>query len=390
MRALSDDSAIRCLAAASSNAIARKDAQAAAAVHAGDGVLSAFFGPAIVGRLTLEACLCSHLAGGRQARVGVLIEASADHRGLRQDMLSDEKILITGVTGVVAFPIAQALAKDNEVWGMARFSDPAARAKVRAAGVTAVAADIGDGDFAELPTDFTYVLHFGWMRADLDQLEEAFRVNVEGPGLLLQHCRAAKAALFVSSQGVYSPHPDPRRLYVESDPVGRASSAYAPTSPATKLGVESVARYCARAFNLPVTIARLNTVLGPLGAYYAHHVRAVLEGRPIMAPGDPNLHSPIHIEDIALQIEALVRSAGVPALVTNWCGDEVVSTQDTSAYIADRVGKPAEVVVKITAGVPQGNPNDATRRRSLTGPCTVSFAAGLSRVCDEVLAQSAS
>jgi hypothetical protein len=81
MRALSDDSAIRCLAAASSNAIARKDAQAAAAVHAGDGVLSAFFGPAIVGRLTLEACLCSHLAGGRQARVGVLIEASADHRG---------------------------------------------------------------------------------------------------------------------------------------------------------------------------------------------------------------------------------------------------------------------------------------------------------------------
>jgi nucleoside-diphosphate-sugar epimerase len=304
-------------------------------------------------------------------------------------MLSDEKILITGVTGIAGFPIARALAADNEVWGLARFSDPAARAAVEAAGVTAIAADIGEGDFTDLPADFTYVLHFGWARAQLSELEMAFRVNVEGPGLLLQHCRAAKGALIVSSQGVYSPHPDPRHLYVETDPVGRGATAYAATSPATKLGVESVARYCARAFNLPITIARLNTVLGPLVSYHAQHVRSVLDGQPIVAPGDPNLHSPIHIEDIILQIEPLVKSAGVPALVTNWCGDEVVSTQDSTAFIAARVGKPAEVVVQVAPGIPQGNPNDATKRRGITGSCTVAFTEGLARVCDEVLAQAA-
>ena len=37
------------------------------------------------------------------------------------------KILITGPTGQVAAPIARALAADNEVWGIARFSDPSAR-----------------------------------------------------------------------------------------------------------------------------------------------------------------------------------------------------------------------------------------------------------------------
>ena len=33
------------------------------------------------------------------------------------------KILITGVTGQVATPIATALAVDNDVWGVARFNN---------------------------------------------------------------------------------------------------------------------------------------------------------------------------------------------------------------------------------------------------------------------------
>jgi len=33
------------------------------------------------------------------------------------------KILITGPTGQVATPVAEALAAENEVWGIARFSE---------------------------------------------------------------------------------------------------------------------------------------------------------------------------------------------------------------------------------------------------------------------------
>ena len=38
--------------------------------------------------------------------------------------MKNEKVLITGVTGKIAFPIARALAADNEVWGSARLSKP--------------------------------------------------------------------------------------------------------------------------------------------------------------------------------------------------------------------------------------------------------------------------
>jgi len=36
-------------------------------------------------------------------------------------MLSGEKILITGASGAVGFPIATELARHNEVWAIARF-----------------------------------------------------------------------------------------------------------------------------------------------------------------------------------------------------------------------------------------------------------------------------
>ena len=39
-------------------------------------------------------------------------------------MLSGEKVLITGPAGRIAYGIAKTLAADNEVWGIARFSDP--------------------------------------------------------------------------------------------------------------------------------------------------------------------------------------------------------------------------------------------------------------------------
>jgi len=45
------------------------------------------------------------------------------------------KILITGPTGQVASPIAQALAADNEVWGIARFTNAAARVDLEKAGI---------------------------------------------------------------------------------------------------------------------------------------------------------------------------------------------------------------------------------------------------------------
>jgi nucleoside-diphosphate-sugar epimerase len=123
-------------------------------------------------------------------------------------MLSGEKVLITGPAGRIAFGLARSLAADNEVWGIARFTDPATRDKVDALGVTTRVFDIANGNYGELPTDFTYLLH---LAADFspDDYDRALTVNAEATGFLLEHCRTAKAALVMSTVTTYKPHPDP-------------------------------------------------------------------------------------------------------------------------------------------------------------------------------------
>ena len=46
-------------------------------------------------------------------------------------MLSDRRILVTGLTGQIGHPIARFLARDNEVWGVARFSAEGSRDRLQ-------------------------------------------------------------------------------------------------------------------------------------------------------------------------------------------------------------------------------------------------------------------
>ena len=61
------------------------------------------------------------------------------------------KILITGPAGQVAAPVARALAADNEVWGIARFTDAAARERLEKAGIRCETVNLAAGDFTGLP-----------------------------------------------------------------------------------------------------------------------------------------------------------------------------------------------------------------------------------------------
>ena len=290
-------------------------------------------------------------------------------------MLTGEKILVTGVHGAVAFPLAQALAADNEVWGAARFSDPSTRAKVEAAGITAHAVDVAAGDFDGLPDDFTYVLHLAYFRGGTDAFDESFRINAEGTGLVLQHCRTAKAALVMSSHVIYTPTDDPEHPHREDEAVGGMRAPWAATAPSAKVAEESVARFCARAFGLPVTIARLNTVYGPDPRYMpSMNALAVAKGDAVVTRGEPCPHSPIHIDDMVWQLEPLLDAARTPATVVNWCGDEVVTQRAWSELAAEVAGTTADVQVREVPGAPCQNVGDATRRRSITGPCRSDFA----------------
>jgi nucleoside-diphosphate-sugar epimerase len=68
--------------------------------------------------------------------------------------LTDCVILLAGCTGQVGKPVARALeAQSNEVHGLARFKDPAAREEMAAAGVTCHAVDLTDPDLSGVPSD---------------------------------------------------------------------------------------------------------------------------------------------------------------------------------------------------------------------------------------------
>jgi nucleoside-diphosphate-sugar epimerase len=293
-------------------------------------------------------------------------------------MLSGEKILLTGPAGQIGFPLARHLAADNEVWGLARFADEAALARVKSVGVVPVRSDLGQGDLSGVPDDFTYVIHLAAHMSG-DDYDKAITVNGEGTGLLLQHCRRAKAALVMSTHSVYKPQEDPWHVFVESDPLGDVNSSVTPTYSVSKIAQEAVARYCAKAFDLPILIARMNASYGPNGGLPAYHMDAVAAGKPVVTRWNPCLYSPVYEDDINDQAAALLQAANVPAAIVNWAGDEAVSVQEWAAFMGELCGRDAEVVVQETPGTLRGSVADVARRESITGPCRVGWREGLRR-----------
>ena len=297
-------------------------------------------------------------------------------------MLRDEKILLTGPAGQIGYPVAEYLSKENDVWGIARFNDPESRERVDALGITTRSCDIGTGDFDQLPTDFTYLLHLAAYQGSGSDYDYAITVNAEGAGFLMQHCRKAKAALVMSTSSVYRPHEDPMHAFVESDPVGGGTSPWAPTYAVSKIAQEAVVRQNARSLGLPSVIARMNASYGPNGGLLTLNLDAVLAGTPVAARWDPCPYTPIFQDDINEQVEPLLAAASVPATIVNWGGDEIVSIQQWSAYMSELTGLPAEVEVVDSAGSHRGMISDPAKRLGITGPCRVDWRHGIRRVVE--------
>lgn len=298
-------------------------------------------------------------------------------------MLSGEKILVTGPAGQIAAPLCRHLAGDNEVWGIARFSVPGSREEVEAMGVTTQKVDLASGDFSELPRDFTYVLHLAAAIGPDVDYDQALRVNAEATGLLMSHCRQAKAILVMSTNSVYKPNADPGHRYTETDPLGDPVVPGTPTYAMTKNAEEAVARYCAREFGIKTTIARMNVAYSPRGGLAMYHLDMVASGTPVVVRHADAKYSPIHQDDINAQTEALLEAASTPALVVNWGGDDVVGPREWCSEWAQLTGKPADVRVQDTPGSQPGSASDNTKRLSITGPCAVRFPDGFRRAYAE-------
>ncbi|OBK21384.1 oxidoreductase [Mycobacterium asiaticum] len=290
--------------------------------------------------------------------------------------MRDSKILITGATGQVATPIAQALAAENEVWGIARFTDAAARAALEGAGVRCETVNLATGDFTALPSDFDYVLNLAVAKSG--RWDKDLAANADSVGLLMAHCRGAKAFLHCSSAAVYDPPDD--ELRTERAALGDNHKPIFPTYSISKIAGEAVVRSTARVLGLPTTIARLNVPYGDNGGWMFYHMEMVLGGIPIpVPPGEPARYNPIHEDDIIATIPKLLAAASIPATTVNWAGDQIVSIQEWCTYLGELIGH--EPVFSESAQALRGNPVDVTRLHELVGGgSTVDWQDGLRRM----------
>ncbi len=293
------------------------------------------------------------------------------------ESLSGKTIVITGATGQVAEPVAVALAKENEVIGAARFRDDVARSRLEAAGVRCVPIDLASGDVSGLPVDADYVVNFAVAKSndwniDLD-------ANCGGLASLMEHHQNAKAFIHCSSTAVYKPMG--HHVFAEEDQLGdnHAVWPFLRTYSICKIAAEATARWAARRFELPTTIARLSVPYGDRGGWPAIHLEMMLNGGAIPVHIDaPSVYHPLHQEDIFGMIPGLLAAAGVPATVVNWGGDEGVSIETWCGYLSELTG--IEARFEPTASTIDSVQIDLSRMHALVGTTSVAWRDGLRRM----------
>ena len=246
------------------------------------------------------------------------------------------KILITGPTGQVAAPIARALAADNEVWGIARFRDPAARDDLEQAGVRCETVNLAAGDFTGVPTDFDYVLNLAVAKSG--NWDKDLAANAESVGLLMAHCRGARPSCTArrppsTTRRTTNPGPSappsatttsslfPDLLHLQDRRRGRRADD----------GARARRAHHHRPAQRPLRRQRRLAVL-PHGDDAGRHADPGPARRPAR-------YNPIHEDDIIATLPKLLDAASVPATTVNWGGDQTVSLQEWCAYIGSLVGR---------------------------------------------------
>jgi nucleoside-diphosphate-sugar epimerase len=292
-------------------------------------------------------------------------------------MLQNEKVLITGCTSQVGFPVARELSRSNEVHGLARLAKAEDRERVEAIGVRCVPLDLAADPLDAVPDDFSVVLHFAVVKSG--DWDYDLAANVEGTGRLMAHCRSARAFLHCSSGGVYAEQGHEPRT--ESGPLGDNHRAMMPTYSICKIASESMARFGARQWNLPTTIARFSVPYGNNGGWPWFHLMMMKSGTPIPVHSDgPCVYNPIHEDDYIAQIPRLLEIADVPATVVNWGGSESVSIEEWCEYIGSPTGLAPEF--RKTEDTIPGLPLDLRRMHEFVGETKVSWRDGIRRMIE--------
>jgi UDP-glucuronate 4-epimerase len=289
------------------------------------------------------------------------------------DEFSGRRVLVTGASGVVAFPVAVELAKSNEVFAVARFSDPEQKLMLEEAGAHAISFDLADPDLSPLPESVDVVVNYAVLPPTH---KDAYEVNAGATGRLARRYRDCTAFVHGSTGSLYAYQGE--RPLREDDPYGLHGSAenYA----ASKIAAEFLLQHLSVDYQLPVVMVRIFSFYGPRGGGVTQRIDQIIRGEPVSVyPGVRNVHTPLYQDDYVEKTIAAAGIAKVGAEIVNVGGTEAVTTQQYCEMAGEILGK-EPIFVENSKAWPIWA--DTTKMVELLGPNKVSVREGVLRTID--------
>lgn len=288
--------------------------------------------------------------------------------------LSGRRVMVTGASGVVAFPVATELAKANEVYAVARWSDPEQKRRMETAGAQAITFDLANEDLSALPKSVDVVINYAVLPPAFKNM--AYDVNTGATGRLARRYRDAEAFVHGSTGSLYEYQGE--RPLREDDPYGLHSAGenYA----ASKIGAEYLLKHLSVDYGLPVVLVRIFSFYGPRGGGLTQRVDLVAQGKPVsIYPGVGNWHTPLYEDDYVEKTIAAAGIAKVGCEVINVGGSQVVTTQEYCLMAGEILGKEP---IFVDNGTSWPIWADTTKMERLLGPSKVSVREGVRRVIE--------
>jgi nucleoside-diphosphate-sugar epimerase len=252
-------------------------------------------------------------------------------------------LIVLGVAGKMGPSLARMALRASEqaglprrVIGVARFSETAIAARLRAYGIETIRCDLLDpAQLDALPEVPNVVFMTGMKFGAAGQEGRTWAMNCWLPGMVCRKYRRARIVAF-STGNVYGLTPVALGGSVESDPLHPVGE-YAQSC----LGRERLFDYFSRMNDIPMSLLRLNYATEMRYGVLVDIAQHVLQGRPVdVTMSHVNALWQADANAMALASFAHVRT---PPMVLNLAGPELLSVRRLAEEFAQRFRRPLVV-----------------------------------------------
>ncbi len=229
--------------------------------------------------------------------------------------------------------LTKALAPDNKVSGLARFTDAHARQELEALGIECIPMDLAHPELERLPADFDAFFHMAVFWDCTSFPETACQVNGFVIGQIVERLAKLKVLVVGSSAAVYV---GGKRYGITEETLPIPSGWYG----VSKAVGEHIAEYFARTRSIPCSILRYwfpyTDDPSAKSDYYQGLVERMKKGEPfILLTEDEGCQQPLFIDDIVRITIDSARFASPAPFILNVSGRERLTFREVIEQMAE-------------------------------------------------------